>query len=209
MDEKIIKAKLVAEAAGGLPHKVVPHEIYEGRERAREIVEAAHVEARRILDEAGREAAAIRESAFREGFEQGLANWNQAVADALEARSTLLRESQHQLAHVAIRVAEKIIGERLQTEPSTIVSIVAEALKNVRRERDLTIQVNPEHAEEVRCGLDRLQAALGGSRTIQVAASAGVPPGGCVVESEFGTIDARLETQLNCLERALRRAAGK
>jgi type III secretion protein L len=172
-------------------------------------VDAAHAEARRILEEADGQAAAIRESAFQKGLDEGLANWNRAVADALEARDRLLTESQEQLARVAIRVAEKIVGERLRDEPSTIVSIVAEALKNVRCERDLIIHVNPEHVAEVRQRLDRLQAAAGGARTIQVAASAAVPPGGCIVESELGTIDARLETQLNCLEKALRRAAAK
>lgn len=210
MDEKIIKAKVLAEAAtGGLAPKVLPHGVFEAKEKAHEIVDAARAEARTIAEEAARQAEALRETARREGAEEGLARWNQAVVEAGEARDRLLRDSERELARLAVRVAEKIIGERLRAEPDTIVSIVAQALKSVRLERSLTIQVNPKHVEEVRARLERLHAVVGASREIQIVANAAVAPGGCVVESELGSIDAQLETQLNCLEKALRRAADR
>lgn len=210
MDEKIIKAKVLAEAAsGGLAQKVLPHGVFEAKEKAREIVDAARAEARAVTDEARQQAGAIRETARQEGLEEGLARWNQAVVEAGEARDRLLRESEHELARLAVRIAEKIIGDRLRAEPDLIVSIVAQALKSVRLERSLTIQVNPQHVHEVRGRLERLHAVVGASREIQVVANNAVAPGGCVVESEMGTIDAQLETQLSCLEKALRRAADR
>ena len=210
MDEKIIKARLAAEAASGLvSNKVLPHEVYEGKKRAREIVDAAQAEAKAILERAALDAAALSETARREGYEEGLLQWNEALLEAERAREALCRESERQIVAVGLKVAEKIIGERIREQPATIVSIVAEALKTVRRERDLVIQVNPSHVEELRQRVDRLQALAGGSRTVRVVAAENIAPGGCIIESELGKIDAQLETQLRCFERALRRAAGE
>jgi flagellar biosynthesis/type III secretory pathway protein FliH len=44
---------------------------------------------------------------------------------------------------------------------------------------------------------------LGASSEIEIVAAASVPAGGCVIDSELGIIDARLETQLKCLEEVL------
>jgi type III secretion protein L len=210
MDEKIIKAKVVAEAAGaGLAHKVVPHEIYDAGRKARDLVESARAEARAIIERAERDATAIRETARAEGLEEGLARWNEALVEAGRAQERLLRDCEGELVRLAVRVAEKIVGERLRAAPETIVSIVAEALKSVRRERSLTIQVNPGHAEEIRRRVDRLRAVVGASREIEIVPNDSVAPGGCIVETELGVIDAQLETQLRCLENALRRTPGQ
>jgi type III secretion protein L len=41
------------------------------------------------------------------------------------------------------------------------------------------------------------------SNEIEIVASTSVPRGGCLIESELGVVDARLETQLKCLEDVL------
>jgi type III secretion protein L len=208
MDEKIIKAKVVSEAAGGgFAPKVVRHEVFDASQKAREITDGAAERARGILAEAGREAAEIRERARQEGREEGLTRWNQLVHEASLAREQGVRNCEWEVLRLAVRVAEKIIGAQLQLAPGTIADIVAEALKGVRHERSISILVNPQTVEHVRERMHRLQAVSGVAREIQVVPSPAVAPGGCVVETEFGTIDAQLETQLKCMEAALLRAA--
>jgi type III secretion protein L len=69
----------------------------------------------------------------------------------------------------------------------------------------LTIQVNVTDAPQLRTHLDRIKDAAGIRSEIEIAISVNVPAGGCILESELGIIDARLETQLQCLEEALMR----
>jgi flagellar biosynthesis/type III secretory pathway protein FliH len=107
------------------------------------------------------------------------------------------------MLRLSIRVAEKIVGEQLRLHPESIVEIVREVLKSIRPGKHLTIQVNPADAQYARARIDRLKEALGTSSEIEIVAAANVAPGGCVIESELGIIDARLETQLKCLEDAL------
>jgi type III secretion protein L len=206
MDEKIIKAKVASEAAGYAP-KIVRHEVFDASHEARKIVDAAGEQARRVLDEARREAAAIKETARTEGFEEGLTHWNQLVDEATRARAQALQEAEFEILRLAVRVAERILGQQLQLAPGMIADVVAEALKSVRHEKSLTIQVHPQHVEQVRQRMDRIYAVTGAARDIQIVPNPAIAQGGCIVETEMGTIDAQLETQLKCMEAALKRAA--
>nr|MDQ3806425.1 FliH/SctL family protein [Acidobacteriota bacterium] len=72
----------------------------------------------------------------------------------------------------------------------------------------LTVRVNPADLPAVEAHRARLDPA-GRARFLDLVADPRVGPGGCVIESESGTVDAQLQTQLRVLERALlARAAG-
>jgi flagellar biosynthesis/type III secretory pathway protein FliH len=73
----------------------------------------------------------------------------------------------------------------------------------------LKIRVPADDLELVRKRIVLLREAAGPNRSIEVAGDSAISAGGCVVESEYGVIDARLETQLRCMEEVLLRAAGK
>src|SRR5262249_31999665 len=121
----------------------------------------------------------------------------------------IARRYEADLLKLAVRMAEKIIGERLEADPSTMIGIVGEALKSVRRGKRLTIQVSPDSLGTGRKNMGEMKKREGGAKEIWVEANATVPPGGCIVVSDVGVIDARLETQLRCLENVLLQAAKK
>jgi type III secretion protein L len=210
MSEKIIKASAGASAAPGVGDaKILKQDAFAATVEARDILAAAQREAAELIEQTAFERERVLHTARDEGRDQGLAEWNEVLASAVAGRRRLLESQESEIVRLSVRVARKIIGEELRTHPETIVSIVREALESVRRERMLTIQVHPDLADEVRSRLDRLEKLVGGGRQIQVIAEASVEPGGCIIESELGVIDARLETQLRCLEEALLRAAKK
>ena len=202
MDEKILKGDALAEKVLVPSSKVVKREVYEAGREARDVVAVAQEKARQILEAAQREREAIVERARQEGYEQGLAEWNDIMARTAKRADELAKNWEETMLRLSVRVAEKIIGRELKLEPETIVDIVREVLNNVRPGRHMVIQVNEADAAMVRMRLDRLRQAVG-SGDVDVAVSASVPPGGCAIESELGIIDARLETQLKCLEDVL------
>jgi len=110
------------------------------------------------------------------------------------------------MLRVSVHIAEKIIGQELKSRPETIVEIVSEALRGNRPGKHLVIQVNEDDVEMLRNRIETLKR-IAVTGDIEVVASAKVSPGGCLIESELGIIDARLETQLKCLEEVLVRSA--
>jgi type III secretion protein L len=207
MDGKIIKAKLEAETGAVSAARIVRKDVYEAGLNARGVLDAAAKQAQAVIDDAERRRDTILDGARQEGFRRGMADWERALESARQAQVALDARYEPELIRLAVRVAEKIIGEELRSRPETIVSIARECLRSVRHEHSLTLRINPKETGEVQRSLGSLVEAAGSGRRIQVVADAAVPWGGCIVESAAGAIDARLETQLKCLEEILLRLA--
>jgi type III secretion protein L len=208
MEPKILKADAIGEKIPLPSPKILKREVYDAGREAREVVELAQEKAQQIIDQAERERQRITEEARQEGIAKGLAEWNEILARAASRAEELSNSWEETMLRLAVKVAEKIIGEQLTVQPATIVGIVREVLKGTRAGRHMTIQVNESEAQQVRSRIDSLKE-LGVSSEIAIVASQSIPPGGCVVESELGIIDARLETQLKCLENILVRGASE
>jgi type III secretion protein L len=189
--------------------KVLRAEAYDATIEAAQILDAANAQARKVLEDAGRARQDAIEAARREGYEHGLQQWNAAITEVNAARDRYLAESEPELVRLAVRIAHKIIGEELRTHPEAIVNIARECLQGLRRERSLTLRVPPADVDLIRDRIRLLSQSAGRERSIEVVADPDISPGGCIVESEYGVIDARLETQIRCMEEILLRAARK
>jgi type III secretion protein L len=203
MSEKILKADTFPDKILGSSPKVLKREAYEASREAHDVLSVAQEKARQIVEDAEREREAIRERAREEGYAEGLRKWNEILATTSQKAEELTKVWEDTMLKLSVRVAEKIIGEQLKLRPETIVEIVKEVLQSVRFGKHLIIQVNEEDAPHVRPRIDRLKASLGVSNEVEIVASPSIPRGGCLIESELGVVDARLETQLKCLEDAL------
>jgi flagellar assembly protein FliH len=80
---------------------------------------------------------------------------------------------------------------------------VLQALKKVKGRGDVTIRVNLADAklttEHVQDFIDRVEAVKG----ITVLEDTTIEKGGCIVETDFGAIDARISSQLTELEQKI------
>ena len=174
---------------------------------ARGILDSARSEADAIVCDAEQRRDAIVEAAREEGFRQGLAKWDRALQTVREAQDSLEAKYEPEIIRMAVKIAEKIIGEELRSRPETIAAIARECLRSVRHEHSLTLRVNPKDVEQVQGKLQSLIEVAGSGRRIHVVEDGAVASGGCIVDSVVGVIDARLETQLRCLEEILLRVA--
>ena len=207
MDHKIIKAGLESQGAGATGARILKKDVYDAGLSARQVLEQAAKDAQALVDEAEIRRAAIIEAARQEGFRQGLAAWDNALEAAWQAQQALDSRYEPEMVRLAVKIAEKIIGEELRARPEAIVSVARECLRGVRHNHNLTLRVNAADTDHVQRNLASLIEATATGCRIQVQADATVPAGGCIIESVAGLIDARLETQLKCLEEILLRVA--
>lgn len=175
----------------------------EARERARALqADAAQAAARtRAAAEADREEA-LR-AAARAGREEGLASAGAALLASAEARQRRLEGLEREIAGVALDVARKLVGRALAEHPEIVAELARRALEPVRARREVLLRVNPGDAPLLRAEQPRLAALLDRAPGVLVREDGGIEPGGVVVETEAGRVDARFETQLSVLERVL------
>lgn len=186
----------------GAKSKVIKNQILIARNDAQRIRKEAEDYAAKIRTEAQSQARNLQIQAYQEGKEKALQEIVHQLIEAREIREKIWRETEKDLLRLAVRLAEKIIGREIEKNQETIIEIVANAVQNARQQEKLTIRVNPRDLPLIEKQIDRITS---GSKIkfIDLAADPRVSDGGCLVESEVGTIDARLETQLRVLERAL------
>ncbi|WP_298231173.1 FliH/SctL family protein [uncultured Azohydromonas sp.] len=164
-----------------------------------------------VLLEAAR-AAALEEGVAqgrRQGYEDGLREGLSALEDfkrqhagQLEAQVGMLLQSidtQFQaledtmaqaVAEAATRLARAVLRTELHNRPEAVAAVAQEAVAAMLAgSRQLRMLVHPEDEPLVRAGAGVLLE----SRGARVLASPAIARGGCVVESELGRVDARIE----------------
>lgn len=110
----------------------------------------------------------------------------QARADALE---------------IGFQVARHLLEAELQTGPEPLFALVRSALRRVAEARRCTIRLHPEDAVLV-AGANATGELGVSALTIEVVEDPGLARGDCLVETDFGRVDGRLQTRFEELHRA-------
>jgi type III secretion protein L len=199
-----------AEPAVRPSKKIVKGETVEARNEAQAIKDRAQAEAKEILNQAENEAARIKEEAaaigLEEGRNQGAAELAEIVATVSQRLSLIEAQVEPQLKDLAIKIARKILGRELEFHPEGVVDIVKQALsEKARQRREIYLRVNPEDLQHIRESKADLLEVLSRAKEIGIREDPDVEKGGVVIETDAGTIDAQLETQLAVFEQVLKK----
>ncbi len=111
------------------------------------------------------------------------------------------------LRQLAVDIAQKLLKQELQQNPEAILAIVREALIRVANTHDVRVRVCTSDLPALRSHQADLLAAVEGISRIEWMASADMIPGGCVVESSTGVVDATLPSQVENINVAMRKEA--
>lgn len=180
------------------------------------LTQAAHVAApadapiRNAIEEQRAQLEEAKTQAYREGFATGMEDGQRAFAAQGEAmaalieslaqlREGILNEAEDDIITIVFRAVAAIVGDLL-AERTSVVEVVHRVIAQVRDRERLVVRVSSRDFELVKEALgpdNRL-----GLR-VEVAAEPRILPGGCLVESAAGTLDGRLEVQLQSLRELL------
>jgi type III secretion protein L len=183
----------------------IKKEAHEASLDAREILRRAKEEASALVEQAQLEKDAIVAENVERGYAAGLDKWNDALAEAWQQRAHYFSQNESELIKLAVAIAGKIVAQTIQADSSTVQRVIEEALKAVRSERRIMVQVNPSEESQARERAASLKLLRPEAGDIVIVGNPSVAPGGCIVESELGIVDAQIATQLASIERALLR----
>jgi flagellar biosynthesis/type III secretory pathway protein FliH len=99
-------------------------------------------------------------------------------------------------------IAEKVIGQQMKENDQAILGVVSQALDSAIGNKIL-VRVHPSDYEKLKAQEAQLLSQVEATKTISFKEDDSVKVGGCIVESEIGTVDAQLDTQLSAIKKAL------
>jgi type III secretion protein L len=207
---KVIKSDAGEASAGGdrpmlrpPPRGVVNAEEFDARQSAKGII----AEAQKRADEIKAEALRFKEEVFAKARDEAkadvVARASEELARAKLQAGQLLEGMEKDVIELALKIAEKIIGRDLERQPELVVEVVASAVQATRASKSMIVRVHPEDGKLLREKRPRLMELIGRAVDIAVKEDGDVERGGCIIQTEFGTVDGQLKTQFEMLKNLL------
>ncbi|MBD2870740.1 FliH/SctL family protein [Paenibacillus arenilitoris] len=166
--------------------------------------ESAAESARQTGYELGYSEGADRsERDLREQWENKLAEASTVLKAAYEMREQIIQEAEPFLVELSCAVAEKIIGQQLTLVPEIAIDLIRKSLTRRREQGVITLCVAPGQLAFVQAAREELHMAIDSQAELQILPDSSVKDNGCVIRSAFGSIDARIDTQLTEIKREL------
>jgi flagellar assembly protein FliH len=200
--------------------------IREARETAERLQAEAREQAeawwrqRRQDDE--QEVARARESGYEAGYRQGLEDAERAmreqwesrlqeagsiVRQAYAAKESIIEGAERFLVELSCKIAEKVLAKQFEQTPELTIELIRRALARRKEQGVITLCVAPAQFAFVQASKDELAMLVDSQAELQIVPDASVGEGGCVIRSPFGSIDARIDTQMAAIRQELLRVA--
>jgi flagellar assembly protein FliH len=190
--------------------------------KAGQYLDKVRAEAAQIVARAEKDAGAVRRRAEAEGREAGrraveetvrqqlgqqlatlMPALRQAVQEIRHAKQAWLTHWEKSAVHVAAAIAGLVVRRQVPRLPEVTLTLLREALELAAGSAKLRVQLNPADHQALRPQVEALVKELSGLGAVELVADPGVSPGGCRVETRFGTIDQQFESQLARIEEEL------
>jgi flagellar assembly protein FliH len=178
--------------------------IAEAREQAGQIEadsRAAFEAERKDAEEEGRSAG--REAGFLDGkaeVERLVQRTQTILQRAQDKRTEILEETEQEIINLVLLIARKVIKVISENQKNVIISNVVQALRKVKGRGNIIIRVN---MTDLKLSTEHIKDFINlveGAKSVQVVEDSTVDEGGCIIETDFGEIDARIASQLAELE---------
>lgn len=183
--------------------KVISAKDFSSIKKASEILKTVKAEALVYKGDVAKECETIKEVAYREGYAEGLNKLNEIILKLNSEIEKFEEETKKKILPIALKAAKKILGEEIKLNPESIVDIVIQALKPVTEHHKIKIFVNKDDLSIIEKNKEKIKNILGQVKVLSIQERDDIEPGGCMIETEAGIINAQLENQWRALEAAL------
>lgn len=178
----------------------------EAAARAKELVERATGRVQEIESQARArghdEGVTAGRAAAHAELEEDVAAMHELIESAREQRNVVIETAEPELVRLAMAVAERVVYDHVAIDPNVVLENVRQALTRLVGREIVTVRVNPADAEILRKHREGT-AASNDVEHLRIVEDQRVDRGGVVVETDAGTIDAKVATQLREARRAL------
>ncbi len=180
------------------------HKVNEANEQAAAIVGEAQENARRIEEEAFRNG---RKAGHEEGYGAGKAEVERLISrlhtiidKAIERRVEIIEDAEAQVIDIVLLIAKKVVKVISENQKNIVINNVAQSLRKLKQKADLVIRVNLADLDLVTEHTKEFVAMTEKVGNVTVMEDSTVDPGGAIIETDFGQIDARISAQLREIE---------
>jgi flagellar assembly protein FliH len=121
----------------------------------------------------------------------------QALREFVAERDSYFHRAEEQVVRLALAIARKILHRESQIDPLLLAGIMRVALERIGANSSIKLRANPA---DIRAWRDYFAQSGENFPTPELIGDAALEPGRCILETEMGTTEIGLETQLKEIE---------
>jgi len=187
----------------------------EAEDEAKRVVEEAQVRARELEAEIQGKVDKVQQEAVQRGLAEGgalgfqegkaelerlIGTLNRIISAAIDKRNEIIQESETQVINLVLLMARKVIKVISENQKNVVINNVVQALRKLKSRGAVVIRVNLADLELTSEHTADFLKMVENVKSVTVLEDSSVDRGGCLIETDFGQIDARISSQLHELE---------
>ena len=185
---------------------------------AETMAQAEQAQAATMLEleqEKDRILADLKAQAYQEGYNEGKAAGEaeaaQYVSEALQKLNEIafafpaaVKQNEEKLVTLALEIARKVIQDEIALQPEVVQRTVESALKRVSDLEQVVVKVNPLDLDLILPKQDTFKSLVPDVQNFSIEGSHTIQRGGCVIETNSGSINATIHAQLGIIDELFR-----
>lgn len=196
--------------------------LVEIRQKSQQIVQDAKNEAEQILKNTQSSVQECRKEAYEEGYKEGKQKAEEETRQRLdqefekemnqirgiietfkESYIAVIKQAEMRLVKLVLEISRKIIRQEIVSDEKIILDMVKAALARVIERSKVIVRVHPDELGFVEENKKKILSSVLQIQDFQLQLDPAIEIGGCVIETESGSVDARIDKQFQEIAKAL------
>ena len=169
-----------------------------------------------FIEEVQEKPNEIGQKAYIEGFAKGekdalesgkrmiepvFNSLHEALLELEKVKKDISFNAERETVELALAIAKKIVGYEVSTKKELVLRVVREALNKVADHDRIKVRINPSDFQVCRDANFELSELFDNTESVVTFEEDDkICKGGCIIETNLGDIDARIEKQLHVIE---------
>lgn len=147
-----------------------------------------------------------------EGVEQGyewaksaIKKLNIILSSIAKERLNLIFDAKLQLTDIIVIMARRMVNALIENQPRVVYDNIMSVLKNLKGRAEIEIRVNGEDLNSTSKHKREFLQMMEGIEKIKITEDNSVDKGGVIIDTEYGSVDSRIVTQMQKIEDMIRK----
>lgn len=153
-----------------------------------------------IREKAMLEARQVLEAEYEGQIEELRGQLSRTIEEVSSVSENIVNRIETEAVELALEIAKKVVGREVMFDREIALTLVKVSLKKLHNRRALAqVHLHPEDYAYVQAN----RAKLDSHGSLEIIEDAWISLGGCLIHTETGDVDARIESQFEEISRGL------
>ena len=127
----------------------------------------------------------------------------QLLLQAYEQKDSIISEAEPFLLELSTVIASQILKQELESHPNQFVELIKQHILRFKEKESITVCVHPDDFDFIQSQRVHLIAVVNGETEIKIIPDHSVSAKGCIIRTAYGSVDARIDTQIEEIKRCI------